>query len=104
MAAAPSRLELERYFELEEQRKALQRQAKDLEKLQADLEGKFTAYVLAAGGPERALMRCGYRLAIDTKPGSVSWVKEFLAVAGPERAEELRRAAPPKDVLVIEPP
>ena len=104
MAAAPKRAELARYFELEAERKSLQRQAKDLEKLQAELEEKFTAYVLAEGGPERALMRCGYRLAIDSKPGSVSWKGEFLKLAGPERAEELVQAAPSKDVLVIEPP
>lgn len=102
--AAPSRKELERYFELDQQRLALHRQAKDLEKLQEELEKKFLEYVREVGGPERACLRCGYKLAILRKDGSVSWVKEFLRVAGEEEAERLRKAAPPRDVLVVEPP
>lgn len=102
--AAPSKAELARYFELEEQRLALNRQAKDLEKLQDELYDKFLKWVEEQGGPERVKLRCGYKLAIIKKPGSVSWVKEFLRVAGEEEAERLRKAAPSRDVLVVEPP
>jgi len=102
--AAPSKKELEAYFRLDQQRLALNRRAKDIEKVQAALEQKFLEYVREEGGPERATTRCGYRLAIINKPGSVSWVTEFLRVAGEKEAERLRAAAPPKEVLVVEPP
>ena len=104
MAKAFSKAELAEYFELEERRLSLQRQAKDLAALQEKLEENFRAYVESDGGTERALMRCGYRLAINTKPGSVRWKNEFVRVAGSGAAEELIAAAPTMDVLVIEPP
>lgn len=96
--------DLARYFELEEQRASLARQSKDLGKLQDELEEKFVAWVKANGGPEQACLRCGYKLAILAKAGSVSWKTEFMKVAGAERAEELVQSAPKKEVLVVEPP
>jgi hypothetical protein len=101
---APTRAELERYFELDQQRLALQRQAKDLEKLQEELRQRFLLHVRETAGPERALTRCGYRLAINQVNGRVEWKTEFMRVAGVEAAEELIEAAPKVDKLVIEPP
>jgi hypothetical protein len=98
--------DLARYFELEEQRASLARQSKDLGKLQEELEEKFVAWVKAHGGPEQATMRCGYKLAILVKPGSVAWKTEFMKAVedGAKRAEELTASAPKKEVLVVEPP
>lgn len=98
--------DLARYFELEEQRASLARQSKDLGKLQEELEEKFIAWVKAHGGPEQATIRCGYKLAILVKPGSVGWKTEFMKAVedGAKRAEELTASAPKKEVLVVEPP
>lgn len=97
--------DLERYYELDEQRKSLARQAKDLEALQEELKVKFEAFVRVKGGPERAYaFASGHRLSILEKRESVGWKGEFLRVAGPEEAERLVREAPMKEVLQIEPP
>lgn len=99
-----SKKDLDEYFALEERRQSLNRQAKDLEKLQGDLEAKFEAYVRAKGGPEKSITRCGYRVAIILKNGSVAWKEAFLKLAGPKRAEKLVQSTPKKEVLVVEPP
>jgi len=106
MPKAPTlkRAELEKYFQLNEERLALNRRAKDLERLQEELEEKFTEYVHFHGGKERACTPCGFRLAIEIKAGRVEWKTEFLKVAGPLAAEKLIEAAPRKEVLTIEPP
>lgn len=105
-----TRDDLEYYFALEEERKELQRKADDIKKLQADLEEKFEAHVIANGGEEKAVTVCGYRLYLATKACGVSWKKAFLQMcerAGLkplEEAERLTAAAPKKEELVVEAP
>lgn len=104
MAKDVTRDELDQYFELDMQRLALARKVSDIEKLQEQLEEKFLKYVEHKGGIDRTTIRYGYRLAIQTKNGSVSWKGEYMKLAGQEAAEKLIQAAPKKDKLTIEPP
>lgn len=94
--------EIEAYLDLHERRKALQRQARDLDKQAELIEEKLMEYVAAEGGAERSVRSCGFVLAIQTARGSVSWKQEFIAVAGEKKAESLIAAAPPRDVLSVE--
>jgi hypothetical protein len=96
--------DLQRWHQLQLQRLSLARQAKDLKALLDPLEEKFLAHVQECGGRERAVISCGFRLAINEKRDSVAWKEEFIRVAGVEAAEKLIAAAGTKDVLVIEPP
>ncbi len=104
--------ELELYYQLDEERKSLNRQAKDKSKLMAELEAKFTKDVLANGGPEKTVMRCGYRLSLKVKSKAVEWAKEFLRVvagltstdAATKEAERIRAASPRTEELEIETP
>lgn len=105
-----TKADLEEYFSLNEERKALNRQGQDLAKRIAKLEEKFTQHVADHGGQERSCIRCGYRLALVVKNGTVSWITEFLRMCKlakrdpEEEAEKVRAAAPKKDELVVEPP
>ena len=97
-----TKAEIDRYFELEEERKALARQSKDLQALQDALYEKMFAAVQVKGGDERALVTCGYRLAIVQKNGTVAWKQEFVKAAGSAAAEALIASAPKKDELLVE--
>jgi hypothetical protein len=105
-----TREDLEYYFALDEERLKFQRQADDVKKLQAELETRFEAHVVAKGGTEKSVVTCGYRLYFASKSGSVQWKEQFLRVAklaglDPlEESERLRAAAPKKEELRIEPP
>lgn len=108
-----TKADLERYYALDEERKSLNRQAKDKSKLMDELEAKFTADVLANGGSDKTVMRCGYRLSLRVKAKAVEWAKEFLRVAAKllggddgaaKEAERIRAAAPRTEVLEIETP
>ncbi len=101
---APTLEHLQRYYELDEKRKALNRQAEDLAKLQADLKEQFIHYVEEFGGSDRTTMRFGYRLTLVEKAGTVPWAKEFLRVGGYEEAERLRQLQPKTESLVVQPP
>ena len=102
--ARPTKKELDRWVELEEQRLALARQTKDIVALQEEIEAKALDHVREHGGPERVSMCCGFRLEITLARKSVQWKPEFIKVAGMEKAEELIAAAGTREALKIEPP
>src|SRR5262245_30051484 len=102
--ARPTKVKLERWFELEEQRLSLARQVKDVAALQEEIEKECLDHVREYGGPERVAMCCGFRLEITLHKKSVQWKPEFVKVAGTERAEELIAAAGTREVLKIESP
>lgn len=112
MSKRVTKAELEEFYRLDEERKSLNRQAKDKQKLMDELEAKFTADVHANGGPEKTVMRCGYRLSLAVKSKAVEWAKEFLRVVGglmgtdkaTAEAERIRAASPKTEVLTIETP
>jgi hypothetical protein len=97
-----TRVEIDKYFELDKERLSLQRQAKDLEALQEKIEDKMVAVVRANGGKERTVLTCGYVLAIKDANGAVKWKDEFVRVAGSDEAEKLIAAAPKRDKFSVE--
>jgi hypothetical protein len=103
-APRPTGAELARYFEADQLRLQLNRQAKDLADEMEDIEEKAAAYVRENGGKARCLVVCDYRLALETKPGRVDWKANFVQLAGAEAAEELRKAAPTSEALKIDRP
>src|SRR5262245_34004644 len=90
----PTREELDRWEELEKQRLALNRQAKDVGDLQAAIEEKVAAYVRENGGRGRVCVVCDHRLALELRAGRVDWKGAYVNLAGADEAEKLRKAAP----------
>lgn len=97
-----TRSELEQYFDLHEQRKALNRQAADLEKQADRIEPKIWAFIKKHGGRARSLSKWGFNLAVKFARGSVSWKSEFIAAVGQAKADELAAAAPQRESLSVE--
>lgn len=98
----PSRAEIERYLEIEAERKALGRQSSDLKKEQDEIGAKLLDFVREEGGKLRAVVRCDHRLAIKLQNGSVSWKSEFVRVAGKDEAERIAASQPQKEDLLVE--
>ncbi|MGC4004663.1 MAG: hypothetical protein QM811_16715 [Pirellulales bacterium] len=94
--------EIQKYLGLDEQRKQLNRESAALKKQADAIEADIEKFIRANGGKELSVTRSGYRLAILTAAGSVAWKDEFVKLAGNERAEELRAAAPPREFLSVE--
>lgn len=94
--------EIQRYLDLEAERLDLQRQARDKERLAAELKTKMEAWVRDSGKGTRT-HSAGFVLAIKTKAGTVSWADEFVRIAGEAEAQRLRAEAPPKEYLTVEP-
>lgn len=94
--------DIEQFLDLDEQRKALNRQADSL-KRQVDLLGeKITQHIVDEGGKAHRLVYRGFLLAIDLAKGTVRWKDEFIRLAGSEEADKLAAAAPPREVLVVQ--
>jgi hypothetical protein len=94
--------QLEEWFRLHEERRALQRQAADLEKQADRIEPKIWAFIKKHGGRNRALSKWGFNLAVKLVKASVSWKAEFLAIAGPEKAAEVAAAVGTRESLSVE--
>lgn len=94
---------IQEYLDLEERRKALNREATDLGKRASAIAEKLEAYVTAKGGKERSVVRSGYRLSIKLANGFVPWKQEFIRVAGQEEANRLTRECPKREVLAVDP-
>jgi len=90
--AAPvkiSRKDVERYVELEAERKELSRRSADLKKTQDEIGQRLTAYLKAEAGKVGAAVKFGYRLALKARQIAVQWKKEFIRVAGQDEADRL---------------
>lgn len=94
--------ELENWFDLHDQRRALERQASDLKKQADRIEPKIWAFIKKHGGRARAVSKWGFNLAVRVARASVSWKSEFIAVAGQEKADEVAAAAGDKESLSVE--
>lgn len=93
---------IEKYLKLEEERKSLSRQSKDLKVEQDVIHEAMEQFVRDNGGKGKTVSHAGFVLAIITKNGSVSWKDEFVKKCGSEIAEELIAAAPKKEELTVE--
>jgi seryl-tRNA synthetase len=104
MAKVPhvTKNDIEEYLRLDEERKSLNRQAKDLEKLQDVIEKKLDEFVRANGGKTKSVSRSGFVLALLTRKTAPKWKEEFIRVAGPEEAERLAKQAPDREYLTVE--
>jgi hypothetical protein len=101
---ALKREDLERYYELDAERLALQRRVTNLKTLQEELEEKFIEHVRFHGGKERTVVKCGYRLVILMKRESVQWKEHLLKLVGLQRIEQIVEEQPEREKLKIEPP
>lgn len=103
--AALSRRDLAAWLRYERKRLKLQRQAKDVEALQAPIEKAFAEHVRANGGPEKCVVDpTGWRLYFAAKRESVKWKEHFVLAKGSDAAEKIIAAQPTHDELKIEPP
>ena len=102
---APKRLTkkfLEEYFELDERRKALGRQADDIRKQQNEIEETVSLYIDAnCSGKTRRVDTCGFELSIEQKPKSPSWKSLFAKLAGKAKVDAAVAAAGTTDKVTI---
>lgn len=87
-----------RFLELKQERLELERQARALATEERQLAELMLIHTRAAGG---MLKKGKLKLAIEQKPGSVSWKSEFIRVAGADAANKLIAAAPVGERLVV---
>ncbi len=100
--AAVFKRDLERWEELDDQRKELARQSRDLGKEQAEIEQKVEAFVRDQAGKTRTMERSGFRLSILTVAASVSWKSLFQKTAGVAAVKQAEKDAGTRDKVSIE--
>jgi len=96
------RKDIVEFLDLEERRKTLEREARQLGKQSGEIADRLLAYARAHGGKGQSIVRSGYVLAVVIGRGSVPWKQEFVRVAGLDAAEALIAAAPPVEKLSVE--
>lgn len=89
---------VDRYLELQEMRRKLNREADSLEREEKMLRSAMFEATQAAGG---TLTKGKHRLAIVEKNGTVSWKDAFIRVAGAEEALRLQEDAPKREALEV---
>lgn len=94
-----TRAELDRYVQIDAERKRLNREADLLKAQQEELGNKLRQFCRVQGGDALSVERSGYRLSISHVKGSVAWKQEFVRVAGVEAAERIAIAAPLREQL-----
>ena len=94
--------DIERYLQLEEERRELNRLAKAKGDLAAEIEEKIEAFARANGGSDLTVERSGFILAIKTKAGTVAWKHEFIKLTSEEEAERLKGLCPRVEFLSVE--
>lgn len=99
MAALPTRETLERCRALEADYQAASRRARSYQKELSELKDQILLALKTAG--RDTVKRGPLRATLVERPGTVAWMKEFIAVAGNDRATELRAAAEAKPSVVI---
>lgn len=86
------------YLEVQERRRALEREARELAKIEKAMEADMFELVELFGEYEE----CGYRVRVAEKPGRVAWKQEFVKRLGEAEAARVQAECPPRRVLVIE--
>ncbi len=97
-----TRQDIEAYLDLDERRKAFNRQADDLKKQQDAIAEKLMTFVSVRGGSDKSVERSGFVLAIHTARCAVKWKEEFVKVQGLAVAEALTAAQPSREYLSVE--
>ncbi len=101
---ALNRDELNEWQRLKSEAAALQRQKKTVDDRVKQLEERFEVELSSSG--KQSIKRHGFLLAWKPGYASVSWAKEYLDLAGPEKVQELKdnAAANARPSLVISVP
>lgn len=106
MAKTPAPLvtaeDIKAYLDLDEKRKALQRETRALEKLQQPYADKIKRFIRAKEPKSLSATRCGYRLSIKLSKAAPQWKHEYIAVQGVEAAEALIAQQPERESLQVE--
>ena len=98
-----SREDLESFVEMDEERKAAQRKADDLEKQLKPLKEKLMKFTLDKGGYNKVVGKLGHSLSVVKVKGQPSWKVEFLNLAGQDKVDEVTANCPPSDRLFVVP-
>lgn len=96
---AASRLSVatvDEYLARLEDRRNLQRDADAMDRQVRLLQAEIVAYVDAHGGRRRTVTKGRHTIRLIDNPGAVKWKDELIRIAGPEAAERLQAAAPPR--------
>jgi hypothetical protein len=94
--------DVDRYMELDQERKKLNRQVENLEREQKPLKEKILAFVQDNGGKTQAVSKWGYVLKINLFAGVPKWKDAFINWAGADEATKLSEAAPKQERLSVE--
>jgi len=86
------------YLEIRDRRRALEKEARELSKIEKAMEEEMIELVKLVGEYEE----CGHRVKLGEKPGRVAWKQEFVKRLGEAEAARVQAECPPKVVLVIE--
>lgn len=97
------REEIDRYVEVDRERKELERRAEALKKEQERLKTRFLAVIESKGDTPISYKRCGFVLLVKEGTRYPKWKEEFLAVAGVAAAEAVVQRTPPSRQLLVEP-
>ena len=87
---------VEQYFADEEQRKKLNRQADDFEKKNEAVKAAMIDHVKKVGGKDLTTVLHGFVLSLKSVAGVADWKGGYIALAGADKAEELRKKAAPR--------
>lgn len=91
--------QLQQYHTLDQQRKALSRQVRMLEKEQKELEVHIVAYMKRKS--QDKIKRGHFVCLLTQGRPSVSWKDEVIRLAGPEHAAALLDSAPRKSKIEV---
>ena len=85
------------YLEIQERRKELERQARELKKIEQLIEQEMREMLELFGPYEED----GYQIRWSEKPGRVAWKQEFVKRLGPVEAAKVQAECPPVKVIEI---
>src|SRR5690606_34982021 len=99
----PTAEEIQEYLELEEQRKALAREADAIAKQTSETRERILAFVKEKAGKRKSksITHEGFLLAIVNGKRNVKWKDAFIAALGPEAAAEVQENTPASEVLEV---
>lgn len=97
-----TRAEIEEFLKAEEDRRAANRLADDIERKAAPLKARIKKFIELKGGKAKRVERSGYLLSLKQQNGQIAWKNEFLRVAGEEEAARVAANPPQVEKLSIE--
>lgn len=89
---------VEDYLRIQEERRELERKARQLAKEEKAMEREMMELVELMGPYEE----CGFRVSIGEKPGRVAWKQEFVKRLGEAEAARVQAECPTHKVLKLE--